>query len=126
MQFCKQLQITYSQKSNKLRFLFRGDFDQFGSLIRGQKVKLESVACSDGNGQPEIQYSQPLKPEVSYQYKPPTSDSLGDQPLIGDEIAEDYVYVENISKLKVWDCSKLKNILKCFVSGTRIDCKRGH
>ena len=78
----------------------RGSFDEHGSLIKGQKVAIKSVGCTE-HGLIQIEYSEPIKPDVYYHYKPPTPTTLGDQPTVGDEIAEDYVQVRSINYFKV-------------------------
>ncbi len=85
-------------------------------MVKGQKVKLKSAKCSNVNGLPEIEFdSQPVKPEVFYHYKPPGPDKVGDQPIIEDEIAEDYVAVKTFDERKVMRIHSKRNVLIYFV-----------
>ena len=49
---------------------------------------------------PKIQFAKPENPEIFYHYKPPTNESFGDQPLVNDEIGEEYLEIKNIDGYK--------------------------
>ena len=69
------------------------------------------MGCTE-HGLIQIEYSEQIKPDVYYHYKPPTPTALGDQPTVGDEIAEDYVKVRSINYFKV-GC-QLTSVHQCY------------
>ena len=80
-------------------FAIYGSFDENKQLIKGSKVRHKLEGCDD-NLMPEIQFSTPAHPEISYHYKPPNNQSFGDQPLVNDEIGEEYLEIKNIDGYK--------------------------
>ena len=47
---------------------------------------------------PNIQFGTPEHPEIFYHYKPPNEKEFGDQPLVSDELAVEYLEVKNINE----------------------------
>jgi hypothetical protein len=99
--------MLYSEDFQTVAYIFTdnrtavlGEFDRFGLLIKGQKVSLKSSTCDD-NGMLVTQFTSPIDPETVYTYKPPTKEEFGDQPLVPDELAIDFVDVKHISDFKV-------------------------
>ena len=77
-----------------------GAFDENALLISGQKVNYHISGC-DVNGLPKLEFSEPVKPDIHYHYLPGKKDDFGDQPIIIDEIAEEYIEVRKISDYEV-------------------------
>ncbi len=77
-----------------------GTFDHYGTLVKGQKVQIVSEQC-DENGMMDIEYLEPVNPGIMYYYKAPTNVSVGAQPLVQDDIAEDYVQLQKVDDIKV-------------------------
>jgi hypothetical protein len=99
--------MLYFENNQTLAYIYTdtktavvGEFDNFGLLIKGQKVRVTSSTCDD-NGMLVTQFTSPIEPETFYSYKPPTKEEFGDQPQVPDEIAVDFVEVRWISEFKV-------------------------
>ena len=86
---------AYIYKSST--FAIRGSFDQYGLLIKGQKVPYFMNGC-DENGLAKLEFQEPKEPNVFYHYKPPNEKEFGDQPLVSDELAVEYLEVKNINE----------------------------
>jgi hypothetical protein len=99
--------MLYNENYQTLAYIYMdtktavvGEFDSFGLLIKGQKVRVKSSTCND-NGMLVTQFTLPIEPETFYAYKPPTKEEFGDQPQVPDEIAVDFVEVRQISEFMV-------------------------
>jgi len=77
-------------------FATLGAFDENALLISGQKVNYHISGCNV-NGLPRLEFSEPVKPDIHYHYLPGKKDNFGDQPIIIDEIAEEYIEVRKIT-----------------------------
>ena len=86
---------AYIYKSST--FAIRGSFDQYGLLIKGQKVPYFMKGC-DENGLAKLEFQEPKEPDVFYHYKPPNEKEFGDQPLVSDELAVEYLEVKGINE----------------------------
>ena len=80
-------------------FAIYGSFDENKQLVKGSKVRHKLEGCND-NLMPNIQFGTPEHPEIFYHYKPPTNQSFGDQPLVNDEIGEEYLEIRSIDGYK--------------------------
>ena len=81
-------------------FATLGAFDGNALLISGQKVNYHISGCNV-NGLPRLEFSEPVKPDIHYHYLPGKKDNFGDQPIIIDEIAEEYIEVRKITDYEV-------------------------
>ena len=86
---------AYIYKSST--FAIRGSFDQYGLLIKGKKVPYFMKGC-DENGLAKLEFQEPKEPDVFYHYKPPNEKEFGDQPLVSDELAVEYLEVKGINE----------------------------
>ena len=75
-------------------FSILGSFDRNSNLKAGQKVTIVTHQC-DALGLKKLLYSKPLQPSIMYHYNPPTSTSFGDQPLVADEVGDEYLIIKN-------------------------------
>jgi hypothetical protein len=130
--------ILYSEDAQTVAYIYTdnrtavvGEFDSFGLLIKGQKVRVKSSTCDD-NGMLVTQFTTPIQLEAFYTYKPPTKEEFGGQPLIPDEVAIDFVEVKHISDFKVFahyyrQKAALITFLKFQGDGTfaKIDIEQG-
>ena len=92
-------------------FATLGSFDENTLLINGQKVNYHISGC-DVNGLPKLEFSEPVKPDIHYHYLPGKKDDFGDQPIILDEIAEEYIEVRKISDYEVLAYLFLSSIIQ--------------
>ena len=92
----------------KSPFAIKGTFDGNFNLIEGQKVRIIGKTCNDF-GMMLFEYSDPYEAESIYHFKPPTNISFGDQPLLADELAIEYVEIKK-SKLHMDGVFAIKDI----------------
>ena len=63
----------------------------------------------DENGLAKLEFKESIEPKVFYHYKAPTDNEFGDQPLVPDELAMEYLEVRSINNQVVND---LENLLQ--------------
>jgi hypothetical protein len=98
-------------------FATQGSFDENALLISGQKVNYHISGCNV-NGLPKLEFSEPVKPDIHYHYLPGKKDNFGDQPIIIDEIAEEYIEVRKISDYEVPAYLSLSSIIQVLFKHT--------
>ena len=73
------------------RTAFVGRFER-GIMIEAKEAEVISARCGDDDGIMRLEFSEPSG-GPAYRYKPPSADSFGDQPLVGDPIENRYLYL---------------------------------
>ena len=89
---------AYIYKS--VSFAIKGSFDQYGLLVKGQKVPYFMSGC-DENGLAILEFENPVDPGVFYHYKPASESDFSDQPTVPDELAMEYLEVKPINDFMV-------------------------
>ena len=78
---------------HKSKYAITGRFDNKSNLLEGQREKILGQECNS-LGLMTFEYSKPMEDGISYHYNPPNETSFGDQPLVADEVALEYVEVK--------------------------------
>ena len=78
---------------HKSKYAITGRFNNKSNLLEGQREKILRQECNS-LGLMTFEYSKPMEDGISYHYNPPNETSFGDQPLVADEVALEYVEVK--------------------------------